>query len=49
MSFLDFKNSDKDTIFEIEKNIAESTLQERWYEKSELDPIFFKKIGIAFW
>ena len=35
-------------IFEIEKNIAESTLQERWYEKSELDPIFFKKISTQY-
>ena len=35
-------------IYEIEKNIAESTLQERWYEKSELDPIFFKKISTQY-
>ena len=35
-------------IYEIEKNIAESTLQKRWYEKSELDPIFFKKISTQY-
>jgi actin-like ATPase involved in cell morphogenesis len=35
-------------IFEIEKNIAENNLQNRWFEKSQLDPLFFKKISYQY-